>query len=56
LSHNQLGKKGFTCRYRPWKLIHTETFSSKQQAMKREKELKSSRGRNYIRTQIIPTI
>ncbi|MCF8338635.1 MAG: GIY-YIG nuclease family protein, partial [Bacteroidales bacterium] len=24
LSHNSLAKKGFTAKFRPWKLIHTE--------------------------------
>ena len=53
LSHNKLGKKGWTVKYRPWELIHKEEFSSKAEAMKREKELKSSRGRNFIRTEIL---
>jgi putative endonuclease len=50
LSHNELSKKGYTARYRPWKIIYTEEFDSKEKAMKREKELKSSRGRTYLRT------
>ena len=53
LSHNKLGKKGWTVKYRPWELVHKEEFSSKAEAMKREKELKSSRGRNFIRTEIL---
>jgi putative endonuclease len=48
-SHNELGTKGWTIRYRPWELLHSETFEDKSQAMKREKELKSYRGREYIR-------
>ncbi len=48
-SHNELGKKGFTVRYRPWKLIHTEHFENKVDAMKREKQLKGGQGRAWIR-------
>ncbi|MCF8218275.1 MAG: GIY-YIG nuclease family protein [Bacteroidales bacterium] len=53
LSHNVLGKKGYTKRYRPWTLIHTETFQTKQEAMKREKELKTGSGREYIRNHLL---
>ncbi|MFA6260587.1 MAG: GIY-YIG nuclease family protein [Bacteroidia bacterium] len=48
LSHNQLATKGYTIKYRPWRVIHTETFASKVEAMKREKELKSAKGRQFI--------
>lgn len=41
-SHNVLATKGFTAKFRPWILIHTESFQSKILAMKREKELKSA--------------
>ena len=52
ISHNQLGKKGWTIRYRPWQIVHTELFQNKQQALKREKELKSAKGRAFVRTLI----
>lgn len=48
LSHNEKGTKGWTIKYRPWKLIFTETFESKQEAIEREKQLKSSRGRASV--------
>lgn len=48
-SHNELATKGYTVNYRPWVVVHVEFFETKQEAMKREKELKSSRGRNFIR-------
>jgi len=48
LSHNELGKKGWTIKFRPWQLIHTEEFQLKSDAIKREKELKTATGRNYI--------
>ena len=53
LSHNKLGTKGYTLKFRPWEVIHTEEYDSKADALKREKQLKSSRGRNYIRTQLL---
>ena len=47
-SHNQLETKGYTLKFRPWKVIHVEFFSSKHEAMKREKYLKTGVGREYI--------
>ncbi len=51
-SHNSLATKGYTIRYRPWVVAYTEELESKSLAMKREKELKSSRGRAYLRDYI----
>ena len=48
LSHNKLGKKGWTIKYRPWELVFTEEFETKKEALKREKELKSAKGREYV--------
>ncbi len=42
LSHNVNGKKGWTLRYRPWALIHKESFINKSDALAREKQLKGS--------------
>jgi putative endonuclease len=53
-SHNSIAKKGYTIRYRPWKLIHCEFFSSKKEALNREKELKGGKGREWIRNKLIP--
>lgn len=47
LSHNELGTKGYTLRYRPWVIAHTEEFETKSEALKREKQLKSTRGRKF---------
>ncbi len=52
-SHNLLSTKGYTLRYRPWEVVFVQFFSTKKEAMKREKELKSSRVRDYIRKQIL---
>ena len=35
-SHNKLGTKGWTIKFRPWKIVHTETFQTKAEAMKRD--------------------
>ena len=53
ISHNYLGKKGYTLHYRPWTLVHTESFQTKKQAMRREKQLKSGQGRQFIRDSFI---
>jgi putative endonuclease len=49
-SHNELSIKGWTKRFRPWIIIHTEMFESKAEALMREKNLKSSKGRDWIWT------
>jgi putative endonuclease len=50
LSHNHLSSKGWTARYRPWEIIHTEEFATKAEAMAREKWLKTGHGRAFIKT------
>jgi len=47
-SHNIYSKKGFTPRYRPWDILFTEDYDNKKEAMIREKQLKSAKGREYI--------
>ncbi|HUI31054.1 MAG TPA: GIY-YIG nuclease family protein [Candidatus Acidoferrales bacterium] len=49
-SHNVLGKKGWSKKYRPWKVIFTEEYETKAEAMRREKWLKSGAGRDFIKT------
>ena len=39
-SHNIFASKGWTKQFRPWVLIYTEEYTSKAEAMKREKKLK----------------
>ena len=48
LSHNELGKKGWTFKYRPWRVVMVESYDTKSEAMKREKQLKGGQGRNWI--------
>jgi len=47
-SHNELGK-GWTARFRPWKLIFTKEFKSKHEAIGYEKWLKSGTGRDFVK-------
>ena len=49
-SHNELSGKGFTRRYRPWRLIYQKEFGSKTEAMSHEKWLKSGIGRDFIKS------
>jgi putative endonuclease len=52
-SHNALAIKGYTIKFRPWKVIHTEIFENKVEAMLREKQLKSGKGRLWIKENVI---
>ncbi|MBI1289174.1 MAG: GIY-YIG nuclease family protein [Flavobacteriales bacterium] len=54
--HNERSSKGFTLKYRPWKMIHIEFFDSKSGAMEREKQLKGGQGRNWLRTVVLPSL
>ena len=47
-SHNELGTKGWTIKFRPWTLLFHEEYSTKAEAMKREKNLKGAKGRKEI--------
>ena len=49
LSHQELGNKDWTTKYRPWKLIFTKEFTNKSDAMKFEKWLKTGVGREFIK-------
>ena len=50
--HNITESKGFTLRYRPWAFVRSEPYSTKSEAMTREKFLKSGRGREQIKVYI----
>ena len=47
-AHNAISNSGWTSHYRPWEILYSEIAENKSEAMKREKQLKSSRGRNFI--------
>ncbi|MFD2160888.1 hypothetical protein ACFSJU_00650 [Paradesertivirga mongoliensis] len=46
MSHNLLGTKGYTIKYRHGN--YSEEHETKPQAMAREKQLKSAKGREFI--------
>lgn len=47
-SHNELATKGYTVKYRPGIILFAEEFTTKSDAMKREKSLKAGKGREEI--------
>ncbi len=51
--HNQKTFRGYTSRFDGlWDLIYSEEVGSRVQAIKREKQLKSFRGREFIKQRI----
>ena len=49
--HNS-GRVKSTKPYLPWEIIHSEEFETKVESLKREKELKTHKGRDYICSKI----
>jgi len=54
--HHNSGANRSTARYRPLKLIYYEAYTSESDARKREKFLKSGRGREVIHIQLEDTL
>jgi len=48
--HNNSINKGYTSRFRPWIVIYSEEQPDRRAAMRREKQLKSAKGRLFIKT------
>ena len=48
-AHNHPSNKGWTKNFQPWKILYTEQYENKSDAMKREKQLKSAKGREFIK-------
>jgi putative endonuclease len=51
IAHNHQSNKGWSKSFQPWKILFHEKFETKSEAMIREKQLKSAKGREYIKTQ-----
>jgi len=52
--HNKKRGNHFTAKFQgEWELIYTESVATRSEALKREKQLKSFRGREYVK-QYIP--
>ena len=52
LKQHNSGKTPSTKPYKPWRLLFYETFLIREDALKREKFLKSGVGREYIKKQM----
>jgi putative endonuclease len=52
-SHNDPGNRGWTKKYKPWILIYSEAVELKNMAILRERQLKSYRGRQFIKAHYI---
>lgn len=50
--HNK-GMVPSTKRYMPWEIIYYEEFDTRAESMKREKEMKTHKGRDFIRKQLV---
>ncbi|AFH50301.1 Putative endonuclease [Ignavibacterium album JCM 16511] len=48
LEHNNGLLSVYSKRYKPWELLYTEEYPTRAEAMKREKQLKSQKGREFI--------
>lgn len=46
--HNNGLLSYYTKRYIPWQIIYTEDYPARNEALKREKQLKSQKGREFI--------
>jgi putative endonuclease len=49
LDHHNRGYNRSTKPYRPYELVMTEEYTTREQARNREKELKSTTGKRFIR-------
>jgi len=49
LQYHNSGKVKSTKAYKPWKIIYTENFDNKSEALKREKQIKSYKGGNAFK-------
>jgi putative endonuclease len=52
-AHNEFATKGWTIKFRPWKLIYTEEYTTKHEALLREKQSKSAAGREWIWSELV---
>ncbi|HVZ76144.1 MAG TPA: GIY-YIG nuclease family protein [Candidatus Paceibacterota bacterium] len=49
IQHNN-GVSKFTKKYRPWKVIYSESYTTRSDALQREKFLKSKSGRKFLKS------
>ncbi len=51
-AHNDPRNTGWTSKFQPWVVIYTEKCITKTIALRREKQLKTSQGRKFVRSLI----
>jgi putative endonuclease len=51
LEHNEIGN-GYTSKHRPWVLLWSRSFTTRKEAMKEERYLKTGVGRDWIKKNI----
>ena len=57
LHNTKTFKRSYTSRFSGmWELVYKEEFQTRKEAIKREKQLKSFRGRQYIKNVIIASV
>ncbi len=49
IKRHNLGKCNYTKKKIPWKLVYKEEFSTRAEAIKREKEIKNKKRKSYIK-------
>src|SRR5690606_33017510 len=52
-SHNHYSTKGYTVRFRPWEVVYVEFFTTKDEAMVRDRCLKGGVGRELLLANVI---
>jgi putative endonuclease len=48
LKHHNTIEKGFTSRYRPWKIVYKKEYPTKAEAMQAERKVKGWKSRKMI--------
>ena len=51
-AHNHISNRGWTKKFQPWTLIFEQKYELKSDSMKQEKQLKSAKGRVFVRSLI----
>lgn len=52
IEHNETGM-GYTAKHKPWRLLWSEVFQTRQESMRHEKYLKTGVGRDWIKKDIL---
>jgi putative endonuclease len=49
IEYHNAESKGYTKRYRPWKLVYSNGFKTKEEALRAERKVKSWKSKKMIR-------